>query len=349
LVAERVYLNLLGSGDVSIDDKMDVVKCDGWLHKYDTFCKNLLLLIHLSYGLPARGTELTTIKMVNCEDGPRNLYLHGRVFYLFTIYKKTTSLHGNIQPIVRYLTPEVSNIVFSLIVVLRPMWSFLQAGMQKAQSLEGDVLAAPACFYKQEESETKKIYNAFKEVFAKATGNELLMSDYRHLAIALMRENGIKMSIADDYITFLNSQTGHGDHIAAQHYAVDGGVPAGLIANDLKSFYDISFRWALMLGLVDRADYKFGPKVANDLQQHVQDVKRIQALLDPVLVNSKEEVANNISNAARKCLVDLYGIHAHFKSAEQKRAVCYVLEGRNDVVVHMPTGSGKSLCIMIPA
>ncbi|XP_068237776.1 LOW QUALITY PROTEIN: uncharacterized protein [Palaemon carinicauda] len=56
----------------------------------------------------------------------------------------------------------------------------------------------------------------------------------------------------------------------------------------------------------------------------------------------------DISESAKEALAK-YFRHTSFKSDLQRKAVEAVIEGRHDVFVSMPTGSGKSLCYQLPA
>ncbi|KAK9238672.1 hypothetical protein V1525DRAFT_400209 [Lipomyces kononenkoae] len=64
--------------------------------------EGLFLLMHLTYGSPARMTEINTWKHVNSVNGPRNIYCHTRG--LLGLYNKTTSLTG-MERVIVHLVP----------------------------------------------------------------------------------------------------------------------------------------------------------------------------------------------------------------------------------------------------
>ena len=53
-----------------------------YLSKYDDYVKNLILVIHLGSVMPARGTELSTYKILHGRSSKRNIFLLGKnVFF----------------------------------------------------------------------------------------------------------------------------------------------------------------------------------------------------------------------------------------------------------------------------
>ncbi|CAB3379093.1 Hypothetical predicted protein [Cloeon dipterum] len=57
---------------------------------------------------------------------------------------------------------------------------------------------------------------------------------------------------------------------------------------------------------------------------------------------------SNIDKLMRNTLKNVFK-HQKFKSKTQEQAIRTILQGKNDVFVSMPTGSGKSLCFQLPA
>jgi len=66
--------------------------------KWDTTFRELLaILIMISCGLSGRGTEMTSIRFMNCMDGDRNIYIEDGQIMIITEYHKSMALMDNIK------------------------------------------------------------------------------------------------------------------------------------------------------------------------------------------------------------------------------------------------------------
>ncbi|KAG0122598.1 hypothetical protein HOY82DRAFT_495545, partial [Tuber indicum] len=76
-----------------------------------TFLELILILIHLTCGQPARGTELLSSQIANTHTHYRNLIIVEGQLSLLTKYNKTQSLLGKDNIILRTLPPCVSTLL----------------------------------------------------------------------------------------------------------------------------------------------------------------------------------------------------------------------------------------------
>jgi hypothetical protein len=82
--------------------------CQDYLLKVDAYLERLLLLIHLTAGQPARGSEILSLRSVNTVNGHhRNIFVEGGMVSTVTTYHKGYSTTGNTKIIYRYLLKEV--------------------------------------------------------------------------------------------------------------------------------------------------------------------------------------------------------------------------------------------------
>jgi hypothetical protein len=86
---------------------------EDYLSQVDRFLEMLLLLVHVTGGQPARGTELLTVQYCNPEDGQgrRNIFLENGLVSFVTFYHKGYSISGSTKIIHRYLPIEVSELL----------------------------------------------------------------------------------------------------------------------------------------------------------------------------------------------------------------------------------------------
>ena len=75
------------------------------------FREQLLVLMHMSGGQPARGTELVTVQYKNGVDGDvRRLFIEDGAMVFVTMYSKTMGISAKAKVIHRYLPREVGEL-----------------------------------------------------------------------------------------------------------------------------------------------------------------------------------------------------------------------------------------------
>ena len=120
-------------------DASDPSKPDGqglmWrqdrIRRYDQtiqqFREHLLVLVHMTGGLPARGTELITVQYANgVNGGGRGIFIEDGLVACVTAYHKNIGASGKSKTIHRYLPREVGEMVVSYIWLVIPFRDQLQ-------------------------------------------------------------------------------------------------------------------------------------------------------------------------------------------------------------------------------
>ena len=77
------------------------------------FKERLFVLVHITRGTPARGTEIISIQYKNSVNGrgTRGVYINGGLVLFITSYHKGYSASKKVKIIHRYVLREVSEIV----------------------------------------------------------------------------------------------------------------------------------------------------------------------------------------------------------------------------------------------
>ncbi|KAF3031175.1 hypothetical protein E8E12_000438 [Didymella heteroderae] len=83
-----------------------------YFSKLDNFLEQMLLLIHLTAGQPARGTELMSLQQSNTAQGHhRSIFIEEGLVSTVTSYHKGYNITGSTKIIHRYLPKEVSELL----------------------------------------------------------------------------------------------------------------------------------------------------------------------------------------------------------------------------------------------
>ena len=91
------------------------------IRKADTFLKRLLLLVHVTSGQPARGTELLSLRFQNTVLGhTRSVFMDDGAVSTVTAYHKGYSITGSTKIIHRYVPKEVGELLVYYLWLVRP-------------------------------------------------------------------------------------------------------------------------------------------------------------------------------------------------------------------------------------
>ena len=90
----------------------------------------MLVLVHLTAGLPARAPELLDVKFCNGEQR-RNVFVEDGVVMILTFYHKMQNCIGG-RAVCHFLAPAVGNLLVMFLVLVQPFASFLRSAIGKA-------------------------------------------------------------------------------------------------------------------------------------------------------------------------------------------------------------------------
>lgn len=108
---------------------MNQGKASGYLQKVDAFLVDLLILVYMTSGAPARGTEISQIQWLNTSNSQRSLFLDPAThqFFVKLRYAKTFSYTNIERDAARALPSCLSYVLLFYIVVVLPFRRFLMA------------------------------------------------------------------------------------------------------------------------------------------------------------------------------------------------------------------------------
>jgi Orsellinic acid/F9775 biosynthesis cluster protein D len=226
-----------------------------YLQKVDAFLERMLLLIHITGGQPARGTELLSIQCCNTRHGfRRNIFMENGLIGFVTFYHKGYSVSGSTKVIHRYLPENIS----ALLVYYR--W-LVQPFCQQLCLLALDQKVEPPSFLWARMTKSgvepwtsARLTNVLREQFKGSLDTEAAILLWRHTAIAISRRHLRYASFNKDYgietsPTIHDSQSAHTGILAGNVYARSLEEAPGHVASARAEFRQISREWHVFLGI----------------------------------------------------------------------------------------------------
>ena len=227
--------------DGSASNGISEVHKSAFESKIHSLLSILLPLIHVTYGLPGRGTETTNLLLANVPECGRNIMIHRGCVAINTIYHKGMQQTGKTKDISRYLPNEVGELLVLYMWRILPFWQPVLASCVQA------AMPSPFLFGKDlvlKNMSNVKLWDTVKfskclETFFGIDG--LTIRPYRHIAIAIGR---VKLNLkittendeADEIDYRIDMQASHSSRTARQVYAL-------VLNEEEESYYSISKKW----------------------------------------------------------------------------------------------------------
>jgi hypothetical protein len=223
------------------------------------FLSHLLLLIHITSGQPARGTELLTVQWRNSWEGlRRTIYLENGLVSIITSSMKGYSVEESTRIIHRYLPPEVGELLIYYLWLVVPFCRQLQLIASPGNMGFTNVWLPPvesSLLWGSSLSKpwpTDRLSDILVQQFSLGLACPMNVSTWRHIAIAISRkclsEKGFKRDYDDHIQQKADHQAGHSSLIAGNIYGRLINAAPGHVQSAQIAYRDISRKWHKCLG-----------------------------------------------------------------------------------------------------
>jgi superfamily II DNA or RNA helicase len=301
--------------------EMDRTKVRRYARTCDDLLAMLLVLLHLTGGQPARGTELRSIRHSNTVAGEeRNIFIDEGMLAYVTRYHKGWAMRGTSKVIHRYAPREVADLLIWYLWLVKPFGDALQRflGIELPEGAflwtTGDGNPWPDA----------RMARALSTAFEAGMGCEMGVLQYRHIAIAIGRRHTQRKFEDDDEDDAADLQAGHTSKIGNMLYGRPVTEMQGAVTSTRQAYRDVSLGWHEFL--------RFG-KPRRSFADESSRKRRRRRLRDA-----------DVHKAARAMLGD----GARLRGG-QEEALGPIMHGESPVVAVMATGGGKSMLFMLPA
>lgn len=221
-----------------------------YLELVDRFLQRLLLLIHITGGQPARGTEIIALRHSNTPEGRhRNIFIEHGLVSTVTSYHKSQSVTNSIKIIHRYLPREVSELIVYYLWLILP---FTETADMLARGSDRRIRSAFLWPREAGHWDAARLGVILKQEAHTHLKTKLNVVSWRHAAIGISRMHlkncgGFKRDYgADDQGA--DQQAAHGSWAAGTIYARGLQEAPGVIESRRVRFRAVSREWHGFLG-----------------------------------------------------------------------------------------------------
>jgi hypothetical protein len=216
-----------------------------WMAKVQSFLEKLFVIVHLTIGLPPRGTEACETLLVNTLNAERNVYVVLQEFCVVGRYNKTSHNTGFDKPIPRAVHADPAQLAMEYLTLVRPLQRYF-ARFVVDEGLWGYFDTHLWVGVKGKWT-SLQISNMLKEATYQYLHVSIGLASWRHLATSIMRkklkgQTELQSEIQDWMISCMaDEQAGHSAEVAAQFYGGEvTGMAHGMNENECKRYMTVS-------------------------------------------------------------------------------------------------------------
>ena len=166
-----------------------------YLDLFDEYMDNMLLVVHLVSGMPARATEMETYRLVGTTSSRRSVYYVDGMVFLMSEYSKTRSLMQANRTIARFLSREATSVLLNDLSIIRPFACSLATFLGRNQ----DGCYSTHLFVSRgAKVDAPLLRNTFSRLFHRHTEVSITFQEYRHVAKYMANELNIIFNQYDE-------------------------------------------------------------------------------------------------------------------------------------------------------
>ncbi|PMD52182.1 uncharacterized protein K444DRAFT_545924 [Hyaloscypha bicolor E] len=227
-----------------------VQTCSAYFESESELRSEIFAAIHLTAGLPARGPEITSIKVCNTAQVMRNLIFREGRLLLVIEYNKARASNYHAFYIVRYLPQRLAELVYLYLVYIRPFISIL-ASQLRFSYLHANEFLFPDPRHKQKHLSPAQATDILKRLTMRFPA-PISLSLYRQSALAIakryireliQRADFYKPKAASDPTKMIAAGVGHHPRVLLTEYAIDSALPVQLQPELLEMYLQLSTLW----------------------------------------------------------------------------------------------------------
>ena len=361
-------------------------ECILFLDACEKLQKNIVTLLQTCAGSPGRASEVSVLQICNTENATRHIFISkGQVFYACSYHKGRSMAEGAGKPVARFPDAVTSGIMVVYLLIVRAVETVV-VDLQ-ILSCEGAVSSTEHrdfLFASRGKFVEPRVVREWFQSAMESVGIPLSTNQYRHFQTGavkhLLNLGDVEME-EDNVINSLHHQAGHSTGTAHRLYAVNNLDMKRMTSVEMEAFRRSSKVWAAGIGMSGGTPRGLGSR--DEKREEVVDSgvgcncsaqieKRLGALekkLEKILV----ALENGSGGQERKRKVETEGVvecraekaprvslemqlgkmlrceGAKFRTPEQEAAVELAVRGREDGLVVLPSGCGKSMTFLLSA
>lgn len=326
-----------------------------FLQAEQRFLDMLMVLIHVSYGFPARGTELVTVRHTATPFAGRNIIIsHGHVC-IFIEYNKNGWV-----PIHRFLPDPVGELVLWYLAIVHPFSESVRAHLYPDGSASPYLWPRWGPESEEQPFNTNRLSKNIRRLFGRGNHKVGGVKDYRQLATLWGRDHVQESMLAtfqdrdpehDELgdnggwaTSLMDRQMGHSSDTAIAHYGRLGDSPFFSRPGQptVKGYLVGSSEWWRFVGFLVATTKRKKKKEADDDDE--------QAKVERSMRNESLQLQHSLGRvdllSTLRAMLRLPEARFRGKQADALKAI---IAGQRCVLVVLPTAGGKSLLYQLPA
>ncbi len=385
-IIKSVLAHLITRGKYMAEGNWDKAYCSRVIGNCDKLMGLFLLLLQISGGGPARGTDLIKLSVCNTTTAKRNLFYDSTSKCWFSALmngKTQKTLAANNEPIVRFYSKEVSELLLIYVVLLRPLHLIMVLDEQIGPSQTKVIEAFRGSFFvlMGESAQVAWLRRAFNVAMVRMASGlpevpDMHLSDFRHFQTIVIRDLTVELFMRAwrDVLKLVMENPSQVFEGLLESRASIGMLMAGATKYGLEQAGHsaitaaMSYGAGTLNGIVNSVSaHTFNNYKTASLVWHtvLEGGGSFEIAIQPAYERVPKSLSCNLSEFAGKhstCAVQEHGQptcvlattmkvlgHANWRSSHQMELVTgLVQEPTSSFLGILPTGGGKTVAIVAP-